>query len=130
MPSLFRFGEFEADTQTAELRKNGDRIKLQEQPFQVLAALLNHPYEVVTREALQKRLWPDGTFVDFDRGLNKKVIHIDADPMVPGAIYKTEVALVGDAKIALQGLFDELVFLKKSFHGPASWLEISPDSRC
>ena len=73
MPSLFRFGEFEADTQTAELRKNGDRIKLQEQPFQVLAALLNHPYEVVTREALQKRLWPDGTFVDFDRGLNKAV---------------------------------------------------------
>ena len=46
-----------------------------------------------------------------------KVIHIDADPMVPGAIYKTEVALVGDAKIALQGLFDELVLLKKSFQG-------------
>ena len=73
MPSLFRFDEFEADTQTAELRKNGARIKLQEQPFQVLAALLDHPYEVVTREALQKRLWPDGTFVDFDRGLNKAV---------------------------------------------------------
>jgi DNA-binding winged helix-turn-helix (wHTH) protein len=61
-PRLVRFGTFEVDLQAGELRKNGLKLKLTGQPFQVLAILLERPGEVVTREELQKRLWPD-TFV-------------------------------------------------------------------
>lgn len=68
-----RFGIFELDLRAAELRKQGVRVRLQEQPFQVLAMLLEHPGEVVTREELQKKLWPSDTFVDFDHGLNKAI---------------------------------------------------------
>jgi len=68
-----RFGVFEVDVRAGELRKHGLRVRLQEQPFQVLAMLLEHPGQVVTREELQKKLWPADTFVDFDHGLNKAV---------------------------------------------------------
>src|SRR5437016_10823832 len=68
--SKVRFGEFEVDLRSGELRRNGARIKLQEQPFQILALLLERPGEVVTREELRKRLWPGGIFVDFENGLN------------------------------------------------------------
>jgi len=68
-----RFGDFDADLQSGELRKRGLRIKLQVQPFQVLQILLERPGEVVTREELQKRIWPADTFVDFDQGLNTAV---------------------------------------------------------
>jgi len=68
-----RFGVFELDHRAGELRKHGLRVRLQEQPFQVLAMLLEHPGEVVTREELQKKLWPADTFVDFDHGLNKAI---------------------------------------------------------
>src|SRR5437588_4155363 len=68
-----RFGVFELDLRAGELRKNGLRVRLQEQPFQVLAMLLDHPGEVVTREEVQKTLWPADTFVDFDHGLNKAI---------------------------------------------------------
>jgi DNA-binding winged helix-turn-helix (wHTH) protein len=71
-----RFGAFEVDLRAGELRKQGLRIKLQEQPLQVLAMLLQHPGEVVTREELQKKLWPADTFVDFDHGLNKAITKI------------------------------------------------------
>jgi len=67
------FGVYEADLRSGELRKQGQRIRLPEQPFQVLAILLEHPGEVVPRESLRKRLWPDGTFVDFEQGLNAAV---------------------------------------------------------
>jgi TolB-like protein/DNA-binding winged helix-turn-helix (wHTH) protein/Tfp pilus assembly protein PilF len=67
------FGVFELDLRAGELRKHGLRVRLQEQPFQVLAVLLEHPGDVVTREELQKKLWPADTFVDFDHGLNKAV---------------------------------------------------------
>lgn len=66
----YSFGDFEADLKAAELRKNGTRLKLQLQPFQVLVALLERPKDVVTREELRQRLWPQDTFVDFDHGLN------------------------------------------------------------
>ncbi|HEY6308951.1 MAG TPA: winged helix-turn-helix domain-containing protein [Candidatus Angelobacter sp.] len=70
-PSLrYRFGHFEADVNAAELYRNGMRLRLQMQPFQVLVALLERPREVVTREELRLRLWPQDTFVDFDHGLN------------------------------------------------------------
>ena len=68
-----RFGDFEVDLAAGELRHLGSKVRLQEQPFQVLAALIERPREVVTREELQKRLWPSDVVVDFDRGLNKAV---------------------------------------------------------
>lgn len=68
-----RFGIFEADLLTGELRKKGVRVKLQDQPFQILAALLEHPREIVTREELRRRLWPSDVVVDFDSGLNRAV---------------------------------------------------------
>ena len=68
-----RFGIFEVDLASGELRKQGVRIRLQEQPFQALVALIERPREVLTREELQKRLWPPDTAVDFDRGLNKAI---------------------------------------------------------
>jgi len=68
-----RFGTFEVDLATGELRRNGVKRKIQEQPFRVLAMLLDHPGEVVTREALRERLWPADTFVDFEHGLNTAI---------------------------------------------------------
>jgi TolB-like protein/DNA-binding winged helix-turn-helix (wHTH) protein/Tfp pilus assembly protein PilF len=68
-----RFGAFEADLRTGELRKKGRQIKLQKQPFQVLALLLARPGEMVTREELRQELWPADTFVDFEHGLNKAI---------------------------------------------------------
>ena len=67
------FGVFEVDLRAGELRKRGLKVRLQQQPFQVLAMLLEHAGEVVGREDLQKRLWPADTFVDFGHGLNKAV---------------------------------------------------------
>src|SRR5579863_6379642 len=66
-----RFGVFDVDFRTAELRKHGVRIRLEEQPFHILALLLECPGELVTREELRQRLWSADTFVDFDRSLNK-----------------------------------------------------------
>jgi Tol biopolymer transport system component/DNA-binding winged helix-turn-helix (wHTH) protein len=74
--STVRFGAFEVDLDAAELRKAGIRLRLQEQPYQVLAALLEEPGQVVSREELIRRLWPDGTVVDFDRGLNAAVTRL------------------------------------------------------
>jgi len=69
----FRFGVFEVDATSGELRKSGVRLRLQDQPFQVLLVLLERPGEVVTREELRQKLWPEGTFVDFDHSLNSTV---------------------------------------------------------
>src|ERR1700680_915978 len=77
-PHTRRFGVFEVDLRAAELRKRGRRIKLQEQPFQILSLLLEHPGEVVTREELRQKLWPAHTFVDFDRSLNKAMTKLRA----------------------------------------------------
>ena len=70
---VVRFGSFEVDLRAGEVRKRGRIIRLQEQPFQVLQALLEQPGDVVSREALRARLWPADTFVDFDNGLNNAV---------------------------------------------------------
>jgi DNA-binding response OmpR family regulator len=64
---IVRFGVFEVDLASGELRKAGTRLKLYEQPFQLLRVLLEHPGEVVTREELRGRLWPEDTFVDASR---------------------------------------------------------------
>jgi DNA-binding winged helix-turn-helix (wHTH) protein/Tol biopolymer transport system component len=71
--STRRFGTFELDLRAGELRRQGLKVKLQEQPFQVLAQLLEKPGEVVTREELRNRLWPADTFVDFDHSLNAAI---------------------------------------------------------
>src|SRR5580693_4205527 len=68
-----RFGVFELDLRSGELRKHGLLLRLQEQPFQVLTMLVENSGELVTREDLQKKLWPANTFVDFDHGLNKAI---------------------------------------------------------
>ena len=76
LAARLRFGVFELDLRAGELRKHGLRIRIQDQPFQVLAMLVEHAGEVVTREELQKKLWPADTFVDFDHGLNKAISKI------------------------------------------------------
>jgi TolB-like protein/DNA-binding winged helix-turn-helix (wHTH) protein len=81
---IVRFGLFEADLHAGELRKDGTRIRLQEQPFQVLTVLLEHPGELITREELRRRVWPEDTFVEFDHALNT-------------AVKKIRVALSDDA---------------------------------
>jgi DNA-binding winged helix-turn-helix (wHTH) protein len=76
-PSLtrvpYRFSIFEADPQSGELRKNGVRLRIQDQPFQILLRLLERPGQIVTREELKTTLWSGDTFVDFDNGLNMAV---------------------------------------------------------
>src|ERR1700686_5260261 len=72
-PAMLRFGIFEVDLRSGELRKQGARIKLQEQPFLVLKALLARPGEIVTREELRSQIWSADTFVDFDNSLNTSI---------------------------------------------------------
>ncbi len=67
---VLTFGNFKLDVRTGELRRNGTKLRLQGQPFQILVVLLERAGEVVTREELQRKLWPADTFVDFDNGLN------------------------------------------------------------
>src|ERR1700683_2291153 len=73
---VYRFGAFEADERTGELRKQGRRLAVQGQPLQVLLMLLRRPGDLVTRAEIQQALWPDGTFVDFDHGLNTAISKI------------------------------------------------------
>src|SRR5690349_4151391 len=68
-----RFGVFEVDFERFLLKKGGLRVRLQDQPFQVLELLLNRPGEIVTREEIRQELWPDNTFVEFDGGLNTAI---------------------------------------------------------
>jgi TolB-like protein/DNA-binding winged helix-turn-helix (wHTH) protein/Flp pilus assembly protein TadD len=77
-PPIVRFSTFELDLRAGELRRAGVRVKLQDKPFRLLAALLERPGEVVTREELFRRLWPSDTFVDFDNGLNNAVNRVRA----------------------------------------------------
>src|SRR6516162_3670847 len=68
-----RFGAFELDTDDGELRKQGVKIRLQEQPFRILQMLLENPGRLVSREALRTALWPSNSYVDFDQGLNRAI---------------------------------------------------------
>jgi len=74
--TAMRFGAFEIDLKAFELRKHGLRLRLPEQPFQILAILLEKPGEAVTRDEIRNRLWPGDTFVDFDHGLNNAVMRL------------------------------------------------------
>lgn len=105
-PRLIRFGTFELSLDAGELRKSGIHLKLQDQPMQILFTLLDRPGELVTREELSRRLWPEGTFVDFDHGLNtaikklRDVLCDDADTpryieTIPRKGYRFIAPLVG-----------------------------------
>ena len=72
-PEKVRFDVYEIDPRAGELRKHGYRVPLEDRPFRALEILLQHAPEVVTREELQKKLWPADVFVDFDHGLNKAI---------------------------------------------------------
>src|ERR1700678_2694102 len=72
----YRFGIFEADAATGELRRQGMRIKLNAQPFQMLLLLLERPGQLLTREEISRELWPDGTFVDYEHGVNSAINRI------------------------------------------------------
>jgi TolB-like protein/DNA-binding winged helix-turn-helix (wHTH) protein/Flp pilus assembly protein TadD len=102
-----RFGVFELDLQAGQLRKHGLRVRLQEQPFQVLVVLLMRRGEVVTREDLQKKLWPVDTFVDFDHGLNKAINKIRealgdsaASPRFVETVSRRGYRFLADVKVA------------------------------
>jgi serine/threonine protein kinase len=73
---IIRFGEFELNVRAAELRRNGERVRLQEQPFRILAMLLEHPGEVVLREDIRRKLWPNGTIVEVGHGINAAVLRL------------------------------------------------------
>src|ERR1700752_4135081 len=73
---VYQFGTFTVDARTGELSHAGHRTPLRDQSVQLLLALLEHPGELITREELAGRLWAAGTFVDFDRGLNKAINHL------------------------------------------------------
>ena len=70
---ILRFGSFEANMRAGELRKRGIKVRLQDQPFQILVMLLGRPGELVTRQEIHQKLWPADTFVDFDHGLNNAI---------------------------------------------------------
>ncbi len=70
---VFRFHGLEVDLRAGELRKDDERIKLQEQPLQILRMLLERPGEIVTREEIQQKLWPTDTFVEFDHSINAAI---------------------------------------------------------
>jgi cholera toxin transcriptional activator len=72
--NLVRFGVFELDISAGELRKHGYRIRLQEQPLRLLICLVENSGSVVSREALTRTIWPEGTFVDYENGLNTAVL--------------------------------------------------------
>lgn len=72
-PALYRFGIFELDVAKGELRRQGMRVKLHAQPFQILSMLLARPTEILTREEICRELWPEDTFVDFEHGLNSAI---------------------------------------------------------
>jgi DNA-binding winged helix-turn-helix (wHTH) protein len=70
---VYRFGRFELETRSGQLRRNGFRVRMQEQPRRILSLLLEHAGDLVTREDLHRTLWPADTFVDFDIGLNAAI---------------------------------------------------------
>jgi TolB-like protein len=77
-PRSLRFATFELDVRSRELREGARRIRLQDQPFEILRTMLERPGDVVTRDELRRRLWPDGTFVDFEHSLNAAVKRLRA----------------------------------------------------
>ena len=76
MSGIFRFADFELDGRSCELRKRGRRLRVQQQPLQILAMLVAAPGDIVTRDELRERIWGTSTHVDFDRAINKAITHL------------------------------------------------------
>ena len=112
---VFRFGPFELQEHEGELRKNGARVRLQDQPLRVLAELVANAGRVVTREELQQKLWPADTFVDFDVGLNtairklRQALGDDADEPRYRGCYETRGAWREQRSFHLPGSFPRLL---------------------
>ena len=126
---VIRFAEFELDLRTGELRTNGNHVIVPEKPFQILAALLERPGEMVTRDELVKRLWPAGTFVDFNLGLNKAVnrlrelLHDSAEQprfieTFPKRGYRFTGAIVGNGPAAAGGIPADVISTPDTSGGP------------
>ncbi len=101
-----RFGAYELDLRTAQLKKHGLRVRLQPQPAQILALLVSKPGEVLTREQLRVHLWSDDTFVDFDHGLNNSVNRIRevlcdsvTEPRFIETVPKTGYRFIGEVEV-------------------------------
>lgn len=126
-PKPLRFGLFELDLVARELRKSGVRIKLQDQPFQILAMLLERPGDIVTREELQKRLWPEDTFVDFDISLNSAVKKLrqalsddSENPRFIETLYRRGYRFIGSLNEPVPGLAPMLASGEATRAAPAS----------
>jgi len=124
---VVRFGNFEVDLQAGELRQKGLTVRIQEQPFRVLAALLERPGEIVTREQLRERLWPSDTFVDFEHSLNaavkklRQALHDDADsPRFIGTIPKHGYRFI--APLASSGAVERPEALPRATRWSHRWL--------
>jgi Tol biopolymer transport system component/DNA-binding winged helix-turn-helix (wHTH) protein len=124
-PGVIRFGLFELDLDSRELRKSGVRIKLQEQPFLILAQLVERPGAIVTREELKKKLWPGDTFVDFDISLNSAVkklrlaLNDDSEnPRFVETLYRRGYRFI--APVAAVGNSDQIQLLESRSKSPAT----------
>ena len=127
----YRFGHYEADVNARELYRDGTRLRLQMQPFQVLVALLERPREVVTREELRLRLWPEDTFVDFDHGLNTAMAKLRdvlgdsaANPRYIETIAKRGYRFLGEVQELGQSAGPAAE--PNSLNGSAGWFAVSP----
>jgi Tol biopolymer transport system component/DNA-binding winged helix-turn-helix (wHTH) protein len=114
-PRIVHFGLFELDLDARELRKSGVRIKLQDQPFQILSMLIERPGALVTREELQKKLWPGDTFVDFDLSLNSAIkklryaLNDDSDsPRFVETLYRRGYRFIGPLNVATNSNPDQI----------------------
>jgi len=106
-----RFGTFEVDLRAGELRKQGKRIRVQEQPFHVLTVLLQRPGDVVSREELRSQIWPEDTFVDFDNSLNTAVNKL-REALADSAENRVSLKPCRDVVTAFS--FPSLVIIEKS----------------
>ncbi len=126
---ILRFGVFEVDLGAGVLRKNGTRIRLQEQPFQVLVALLQNAGQVVTRDDLRATIWPADSFVDFDHSLNTAVnkIRDSLDDSASNPRFVETLARRGYRFIAPVGNVDRSAPANNSAASPASNVALHPD---
>src|SRR5277367_6423517 len=129
---LLRFGDFEADLRSGELRKAGVKLKFGGQPFQVLTILLERPGEVLTREELQKRLWPD-TFVDVDHNLNtainkiREVLGDSAEsPRFVETLPRRGYRFIGELELPVEPVIPVVaVEPDRGWHSHRTWLKIA-----
>jgi eukaryotic-like serine/threonine-protein kinase len=122
---VVRFGVFEADLEAGELRKQGRRLGLQDQPFRILALLLDRPLQVVTRDEICAALWPAGTFVDFDHGLNKAMNRL-RDALGDSADTPRFIETIPKRGYRFIAPIEEVSATKGDFAQPAESVELPP----